>query len=175
MRNPSDWRDILDPDEVILWQGRPDSTFVWHIFHYICLLLGLFVSCFAVIWMLLMIQQGGWTWMLGLVFLVMGLFIMFGMPYGGPYISNRTWYTLTNNRALIATDLPILGRRLRSYPITAETPLVLEERRKTSVFFATRKRRSSEGRSYTTGVGFDRIDDAPHVFELMREIQKTAI
>lgn len=173
MTTSSDWKDVLNQEEGILWQGRPDSTFVWYAIHYLCLLLGLAVSGFAVIWMILAAQNGGWGWAFGLLILSMGILTMFGMPYGGPYLSRNTSYMLTNTRALIALDLPILGRRIKSYPITPEAPLRLDERKKTSVFFATKKMRGREG-AYLVAVGFRRIDDAEHVFELMREIQKNA-
>ena len=173
MGTPSGWEDILDQGEVIIWQGRPDSTRIWYPVHYACLLLGLVISVFAIIWMNLLVQEGDWDWMYGILILCMGLLTMFGLPFGKPYLWSKSWYFLTNKRALITTDLPVLGRRLKSYPITSQTPLELEERYKTIVFFTTKTRRNSRG-SYKVGVGFDRIDDANHVFQLMREIQKKA-
>ena len=171
MSTPTDWGDILDQDEVIRWQGRPDPTVAWMWPHYISLALGLAVCVFALLWMLAATQDGGWFWTFGLLFLCIGIGIAFAPPHWRPYIRRKSWYTLTNKRALIATDLPILGRKVKSYPITPQAPLELEPRYKSGVYFATRAQRSRNG-PYKIKIGFERIEDADYVLNLMREIQK---
>ncbi len=169
--NPSVWQDILDQGEVIRWQGHPDPTVIWNWFHYATLVLGLVLSGFALIWMTIAAQEGGWLWMFGLIFLVFGISIMIGPPYWRPYLRSKSWYALTNKRALIATDMPILGRKLKSYPITPETPLELDKKYGSSVYFATKTERNSRG-SYKVKIGFELLDDAPQVYDLMCEVQK---
>ena len=169
--SPSVWQNILDQEEVIRWQGRPDPTVIWNWSHYVTLVFGLALSGFALIWMILAAQEGGWFWMFGLIFFVFGISIMIGPPYWRPYLRSKSWYVLTNKRALIATDMPILGRKINSYPITPQTPLELDKKYGSSVYFATRTERSTRG-SYKVKIGFELLDDAPQVYNLMSEIQK---
>lgn len=171
MNTPSDWDDILEQDEVIRWQGRPDSTVKWLWPHFVSLALGLVISLFALLWMLAAAKQGGLLWTFGLLFVAIGLSLILGPPYLRPYIRSRTWYTLTNKRALIATDLPLKGRKVEAYPINTEAPLQLDPRYGTSVYFATVMRRSRNG-AYKMKIGFERIENAEQVYNLMCEIQK---
>ncbi|NOR63942.1 MAG: hypothetical protein GQ535_15835 [Rhodobacteraceae bacterium] len=171
MTNPTGMEDLLDEGEVIRWQGRPDSTNVWFTMQYVSLVLGLAVSAFAVIWMMQAAKESGWGWAFGLIFLCFGIFITLALPYGSPYFRSKKRYALTNWRALIITDLPILGRKIKSYPITPQSPLEIDTRYKSSVYFATKAARSARG-AYKIKIGFELIDDAEQVLALLQEIQK---
>ncbi len=174
MDTPTGWENTLDQNEVIIWQGRPDATVFWYWPQKASLLLGGFLVIFALIWMKIAAQDGGQSWMFGLIILAVAVGLMIGIPYGKPYQWSKTWYLLTNTRALICTDLPMLGRKVKSYPITAQSHLELESKYKSNVYFATRTHRTNHGTTSQIGIGFVRIDDAEIVFDLAREIQKEA-
>lgn len=169
----SGWEENLEQGEEIRWQGRPDSTVKWWWHHYAGLAIGFALSFFALIWMIAATGQGGWFWTYGLLFFFTGVCVMFVPPYWPPYLHSKTWYTLTNKRALIATDLPILGRRVNFFPITPQSPVELGPKNSPSVFFASRTRQSRHGK-YEQSIGFCVIEDAEHVYALMRDIQKEA-
>jgi len=85
----------------------------------------------------------------------------------------RTWYTLTDRRALIASDLPLQGRRLKSYAITAETTVELRPGTTPSIYFAKAQRRSRNGTG-SEHIGFERIAEGDRVYRLIRDVQQGA-
>lgn len=171
MNTLSGWEGILDTDEAIRWQARPDGAVTWQTVTISKVLFGLVFSGFALFWMIMASQAGGMFWMFGLIHFCVGIGIGIAPLYWNAYRRRNSWYTLTNKRALIATDMPLQGRKIKSYPITKQTPLELEMLDLGSIYFAT-KMRHSKNRSYEVKIGFERITDAGHVFSLMRDIQK---
>lgn len=164
------WEHILDDDERILWQGKPDGAIVLHPRNIFGLLFGLFFSGFALFWMIGAAQGGGLFWMFGLLHFAVGLGIVFGAVGWGAFKRRRSWYTLTDRRAFIATSLPLRGNGLKSYPIGAGTQLELVDGPLATVNFHTETKRGENG-SYEVPVGFERIADGQKVFRLMRDIQ----
>ena len=109
--------------------------------------------------------------MFGLIHFTVGLSIMGGAFLKRPFQNRHTWYSLSNKRAFIATDYPIVGKRLHSYVIDAGTQLSMDEGALSSIHFATQTY-SHKGRQRTRRIGFLRIPDGPHVYRLMRDIQR---
>ena len=173
MNTPSGWEGILDKDEVIRWQGRPDGAVVWQVSNFATLLFGAAFSGFALFWMIMAAQAGGGFWMFGLIHFFVGIGIGIGPVFWSTLKRRKSWYTLTNKRALIATDMPTKGRVLKSYPITKDTMIELVSGDPASLHFATVQRRSKNG-TYKAKIGFERIADAQQVYTLMRDIQKEA-
>ena len=171
---PARWEDILDPGEVILWQGRPDGLFHLDATSIIMGLFGAAFAGFALFWMVMASAAGGWFWMFGLIHFSVGIAIMAYGPIGRPFMRRHTWYTLTNRRALIATDLPVLGKRLHSYVITSDTPISMIETDLATINFATKQVRTKRG-IRTDDIGFERIADGRKVMSLMRKVQTGAI
>ncbi|MDB5666694.1 MAG: hypothetical protein JWS11_3237 [Cypionkella sp.] len=117
-------------------------------------------------------RAGGIFWMFGLIFFFAGIFAVLDGVFGGSWRRKHCFYSLTSSRAIIASNYPMLGRRLKSYPITAASVLELQEDGAWStVNFHEEKRRDSDGGEHKTIVGFQRIRDGRHVFSLMRQIQ----
>jgi hypothetical protein len=164
------WESILDEDEAILWQGRPDGAIVLQKRNILTLLFGLLFSGIAVIWMIAASGAGGIFWMMGLLHFSAGLAVAFSAVFWGAVLRRHSWYTLTDRRAIIAADLPLLGKRLNSYPITESTVLELIDDPLATVNFAHKIMRSKK-RSYTVPVGFERIHDGKEVYRIMRTIQ----
>ncbi|MCF6314766.1 MAG: aspartate carbamoyltransferase catalytic subunit [Marinosulfonomonas sp.] len=172
MSIPSGWEGILDADEEIRWQGRPDGAMVWKPSNFITILFGLAFSGFALFWMIMAASAGGGFWMFGLIHFSVGIGIGIGPLFWSTCRRRNTWYTLTNKRALIATNLPMRSRKLKSYPITKETPLG-GTGDPASITCATEHRRSKNG-SHEVKIGFERIAGGKQVYAMSREIQKEA-
>ena len=143
---------------------------------------GLIFAGFALIWMGLAASAGGYFWMFGLLHFCVGLGIMLAGPLGGAFVRRRTWYTLTDRRAFVATHLPWRGRTLADYPITPETPITFHDGDLPSIHFATHSgpiisktfamQRRKMRRSYSSLIGFERIPDGRHVLSLIRQAQR---
>ncbi|MGR3660019.1 MAG: hypothetical protein ACU0CA_02375 [Paracoccaceae bacterium] len=112
--------------------------------------------------------------MFGLIHFAVGIAVAFGTPFWSRFKRQRTWYTLTNRRALIAIDMPITGRSLKSYPITENTVLDLQQTTPPSLYLDHEYRRTKNG-SRRVPVGFEGIDDASEVMAYLHNIQRGEI
>lgn len=167
----SSWENILDPGERILWQGRPDGAVVFRIQNAVTFLFGLAFAGFAFFWMISAAQAGGAFWAFGLIHFTVGVGIAFGAVFWDAWRRRHTWYTLTDRRAFIATDIPLRGRRLRSYPIGADTALNYDAATPATIHFAHEYRRTKNG-STRRDIGFERIEDGREVYARLRAIQR---
>ncbi len=174
MTVPAGWEGILDPGEKILWQGRPDGQVAFKIGHIFTFIFGLFFAGFAVFWMVMASQAGGFFWMFGLIHFGVGVSLSIGPPFYSAWKRRHTWYSLTNKRGFIATDTPFLRRKLASYPITPDTALGYTAGTPATIHFAQESRRSKNG-TYQVDIGFERIDGGETVYRLMRDIQRGAL
>lgn len=166
------WAGLLDPGEAILWQGRPGTAIRLGIGDIALMVFGTFFAGFALFWMVMASMAGGLFWVFGSIHFMVGLGIICWPLLGRPYLRRHTWYTLTDTRAFIATELPLKGKQLKSYPITSDSHLTLDDGRPGSVIFASEWRRGKRG-SYETRIGFMQIDEARKVYGLMRGIQRS--
>lgn len=170
---PSGWEGILDEGEAILWQGQPDGRFTFGLRDFMTGLFGFIFAGFALVWMIVAAAAGGFFWAFGLIHFTVGAAIAVGGPIWRAYRLRRTWYTLTDRRAFIATDTLTSGRALAAYPITAETTLTLEGENPASLHFASVMRRVNKS-DQLVPIGFERIPEAREVLALMHDIQKKA-
>lgn len=174
------WEGLLDEGEEILWQGRSEPGLRLARLRPLQMLTGAIFTGFSIFWM----AQASWILgrgdfgavsrffpLFGLPFLLIGLYNLAGFPVWRAYVRRRSWYTLTNRNAFVATDLPFVGRRLKSYPITADTGLSFDGNDPATTIFAQEVVDTSDGVAQTE-VGFERIRDGRTVFGLMRDIQK---
>lgn len=171
MTSPSGWEDILDPQEEIRWQGQPIPTYAPNWERVLMAGFGAIFAGFALFWMGLAAQAPGFIWLLGMIHFSFGVGFMIVPTLWVHHRLSHTWYTLTNKRAIIATDLIFKGRRLRSYPIVADTTLRLVDDQPGTVYFAQEMRIGSK-RAYKVDVGFERVTDARAVYRAMRETQQ---
>lgn len=167
------WAPYLDPDEKVLWQGRPDGAVIWKASNLATLVFGLAFAGFALFWMVMASMAGGLFWMFGLLHFLVGLGIAFGPPCWSAFRRRHSWYTLTSRRAFIATDLPMQGRRLTSYPITPETVIGFTDTEPATITFAREMRHGRNG-GYPREIGFERISGGRAVEALMRQVQRGA-
>ena len=169
---PEGWENTLGEGEVILWQGRPTPGINFSPTQGFTTLFGLAFTGFALFWMTQAARAGGNLWTFGLIHFSVGLAVLLGPILLPAYMRKKTWYTLTTRKAYIA-DLPILGgKRLRSYPITKDTPIEIKTGTYTTINFASTQRRGKNNRTYTVPIGFERLTDGDTVRGLIRQIQK---
>jgi len=170
---PPGWEGILDPGERILWQGRPDGRVVWRVRHLPTMLFGAVFAGIALIWMILAARAGDFVWTFGLIHFAAGLSLILGPTLWPAFRRQRSWYTLTDRRAFIATDMPIVGKRLKSYPIDADTVLRFDGDDPGTIHFAQDYRRGKNG-SRKVDIGFERIAEGRDVYALIRRVQRGA-
>lgn len=159
------WQGILDDEESILWQGRPEKGIRWFDGDVSGTIMGIFMVCFALFWMFKAAESGTLMWIFGFLFLLVGGRQALAGNVIPAYIRSQTWYTLTNRRAIIATDMPVRGRRLTTVPITPDTLVTYEPASPGSILFGPpiiAQRRNE---------AFLLIPDAERVMRLIRKIQ----
>ncbi|PWR01722.1 hypothetical protein DKT77_16550 [Meridianimarinicoccus roseus] len=170
------WDGILNPGERVLWQGQPDPTPDWTGWRLSDGLFGGAFAGFALFWMAMALGQLPGGSFLGLVFPLFGLpFLVLGLQRAGAerlwdaYVRRRTWYTLTDERAFIATA--VLGRRaFDAYPITPQTRIRRDGR---NLWFATDLVKTADGQTQRP-VGFTHLADIRAVHDLMQQVQREA-
>ena len=167
---PSEWKNILSAGENILWQGAPDRSFHVPPKNLFLVIFGLFFAGFALFWMTMAYSAGGTFWMFGLLHFSVGVGIIMAALFGGTYKRRHTFYTLTDQNAYIATNLPIVGRKLNTYRITDTTPISYAPGHLATVHFATKQVRTKNGYR-TVDIGFERIEDGGDVYRLIRQLQ----
>lgn len=171
MNAQAGWEGILNEGETILWQGRPDGGFHLTGGRLVEALFGVAFAGFAVVWMVLASNAPGGFWMFGLIHFAVGAALTLHALFWPGFRRRHTWYTLTSQRAFIATDLPIAGRTLKSYPITSDTALKLEDGTPGTIWFAHEDRRTKNG-SRRVNIGFERIADPRALLRQMTDIQR---
>lgn len=167
------WEGILDEDETIVWQGRPDGGIVIKPGNIVTIIFGLFFAGFALFWMIMAASAGGFFWMFGLIHFFVGVGVAGGAVFWSAFRRRRSWYTLTSKRAFIASELPIMGRSLKSYPINDDTMLDFVDGDLATINFATERRRGKNS-SYTVNIGFERVKNGRELYAKFREVQKNA-
>lgn len=162
---PPGWDGILAPGERILWQGRPEPHLDFTRAGLVQTAFGLPILVYAVIWTVMgsrVADPGPFLRFLlavGLFFIALGLYLVLGHFLWDAYRRRRTWYTLTDRRAFIATA--VLGRRkLRSHALQRIAPQY-DGRVPGTIRFAADLRD-----------GFEMIADAPRVLEILRAAQR---
>lgn len=168
-QNHPGWQGILDSGERILWQGQPDRRFRVDFGNLRGVVPGFAITCFSLFWMYQAAKGSIFFAMFGLIFLFAGLRQFFGPIIMPAFLRSRSWYTLTDRRAIVATDLPFRGRRLTSYPIDRDTPVELVSGDPPSILFGhpavDRSRRGA----------FSHIPEADHVMSLIHQIQRAPL
>ena len=169
---PEGWENTLEEGEIILWQGRPAPGISFTPVQVFATFFGFIFTSFALSWMVTAAKAGGFFWAFGLIHFTIGLGVLLSPLLLPAYMRKKTWYTLSNRKAYIA-DMPILGgKRLRSYPITKDTPIEIKTNAYTTIIFASPQRSGKNNRSYTVPIGFERLTDGDTVRGLIRQIQK---
>lgn len=190
MTEASGWEGILEPGETVLWQGQPMGDILWRDMISDRLPIGIIFTLFSLAWIGVAFSivagiEGAFFMALlfplaGLPFLAIGLYMLVGHLWWDAMVRRSTWYTLTDRRAFIATDI-FARRKLQSYPITDMAALELLDGSPGDVIFGTvthsRRRpvtgpNKSRNRLVTgtrTPIGFRRIPEPRKVWRMIRD------
>jgi hypothetical protein len=172
----SDWNAILEPGETVLWQGQSVQGLHFPGFDPGSTLFGLAFAGFGVFWMLQAFanvagQTGVAVFMplAGLPFVGVGLNLAGGKYFWRRYMRGKTWYSLTNRRAFVATN--VMGqKRLNFWVIDPATIIEVTGDAPPSVRFT-----GARGSVGVAGGAFEYIDEATKVAGLMRQVQAGAV
>ena len=165
------WKNLLATNEEILWQGTPKSRVRFEWASPLLPFFFMFFTGFSVFWMVMASSAGGIFWTFGLLFFFAGMYNLVGIHFWKAFVRSRQHYTLTNQRAMIGTDM--FGRKtLHSYPITKTTEIGFEEIGRTgNIYFAKEESRGKNGAAVTK-VGFEQIESPREVLSKMRQVQE---
>jgi hypothetical protein len=165
------WKNLLATNEEILWQGAPKSQVRLEWESPFKLFFFLFFTGFSVFWMVGASKAGGLFWTFGLLFFFVGIYGLVGVHFWKAFVRRQQHYTLTNQRAMIGTDM--FGRKtLQSYPITKTTEIDFEDTGPTgNIYFAKHESRGTNGTTVTK-IGFEQIESPEQVLSIMREVQE---
>ena len=165
---PLDWP--LDAGERILWQGRPSAALYLTLRQAGKLASGVFgLTLFLYLAQRLNMQVAPW-WDVWVIVLTVFFASIPADIFRAALIRRWSSYALTNHRALIATDLPIWGRLVKSIPILPTTQIDHHTGRRGSILFPGPRRRFGSGPK----VGFERIAYSAEVLALIGRIQRGA-
>ena len=182
MSGADEWDKILGPGGEIIWQGQPVPGFEPTVGSFVISLFGGIFTILALFWMAMVSnivstapvsalpEAMDYYWLAGLPFLAIGLGIIASVTIWPEYRQKRTWYTLTNKHAYIATNIPITGKRLKPYSIQKCEFLELKDGPLQSVFFAKETRKDDDD-VHTINIGFERIADGHEVYRFLRNIR----
>ncbi|MCW1934371.1 hypothetical protein [Pararhodobacter zhoushanensis] len=187
--HPPGWEGLLAADERILWQGQPEPGILWRDLLSPLTLMGLFFLAFSTAWLFgVSVMLGNmpdrpllWPFrvffpLIGGFFWLVGAYLLIGRLFWEARQRRRTWYTLTDRAAFIATQGP--GRRaLQRYGTEDMRAIELVDTTPGTVWFAQELIRYTTGNRRHGGVrrqqihrkrtGFRHIAEARHVFALM--------
>ncbi len=117
-QNPELYRALqpyLEPDEDLLWIGRPSSFQNKNISPFTVIFL-IFWLGFAVVWTITAFSMsGGFFGIFGLVFVAFGIGMIYSMSGGRKRILQQTVYAVTDRRAIILATLPRKGTTCTEY------------------------------------------------------------
>ena len=185
-RRGTNWSEVLEPGERLLWQGRPCGRLRirWRdlpliVVGAVIVVLAVMLGAEAAAGLRASEEMATRMLILALVVAGFGLWCVIGPPIMDMLRRRGTSYALTDRRALVETDF--MGRGLAAWPITEDSPLWLEPGNPPTACFGMlrpRPRLSDRLRgklaTRVRAAGFERVPEAERVLALMRGIQKGA-
>jgi len=172
----SAFQNEISSDERLLWSGRPSDGLRLSGQNVRLILFSLMWGGFAIFW-----NYGVWTQgaplmfkLFGLPFLIVGLYLLVGRFFYDAWRRSRTYYALTDKRALIAYFA--FGKQVQSFPLAqlGSTMLIEHHDGKGSIIFDRSSSNSLGSMSAFTNKlsqGFVFIDHARFVFEQLQSAQ----
>lgn len=151
--------------EKLLWEGVSEPGFRWRMGEVISIVLGLaFISIPLIVF--LAGAGGGFL----LIFLVVGVLLLFFGTFTGWWVRRHSRYALTNLSGYLILNHPISGLRVQRYPINHAMNIVKKGAAPASVYFADSQRVEVNGTPMR--IGFALIKDADMVYKLMRKLRE---
>ncbi len=169
---------LLDPDENILWHGRPSTKL------FLFTRLDIFLIPASLVWAGIAVPgsfselhlPGGLSALpVALLFLAASIYILFGRFFISQLARKNTVYFVSNKRAFIATNG--IGGRINSKPLHASLSIALDPSEPGSITLGDALPFMSEPRGFGIWTGndgrftFRKISNANKVYALIRSIQ----
>ncbi|MCA2013863.1 hypothetical protein [Pararhodobacter sp. CCB-MM2] len=188
---PAGWEGLLEDGETILWQGQPATGVIWRDLISLETVIGAFFTVFSGGWVIgtgVMVGSFGaadpfaYLFLLfplaGTLFLAIGLYLLVGRLFMDSYQRGKTWYTLTNRAAFIATET-FGRRRLQRCGIEQMRGFDLVDQHPGTIWFGYSAIRSSNGNgrvvaTRTGRLGFRQIPNPREVWTLMAPHRREA-
>ncbi|MGH1367836.1 MAG: hypothetical protein ACRBCL_04410 [Maritimibacter sp.] len=180
MTKAPDWPALIEPDEKLIWHGRPDQGFFLPLYRARDVVFGFVVLVISTVTLIASIMSGRLE-QAGLISIVAVVgFCLFTIPLMADTLrARRSYYALTSHRAVIA-----LARRgafvFKTVVLAEARNITLENAKPPSVYFSEKTVRllsfgSSTLKRKTVPDGFERIKDGLEVYQLMHNLtNKTA-
>ena len=174
----------LAPGERILWSGQPRSGLTLRASDALAIPFSLMWGGFAFFWEYTVIQSGApfFFRLWGLPFVAAGIYLILGRFFVDAWIRSKTYYTLTERRALIVSGL--FSRKTTSVELSAIADVSLSEGSggEGSITFGSgiAPRSPFSGISGWPGSGtqgaprFELIPNAKTVFSMIRDARQAA-
>ena len=166
----------LDPDETILWEGRPDTKLRFGIE---TMATGIFAVALilACLGLATVIDRAtpGYFWVILLPGIGIGAVIVLAYPVIESLARRATHYRLTNKRAIVRgpKGKATTEQSQNGYPIPPVEDLIYRDGTPPSIYFAARHtKKGPKGRRINHDVGFERIAEARSVFPMMLDAAK---
>lgn len=173
------WDSYIDADEVVFWKGRPARQL------FVLRPIDLFLVPFSIVWAMgammaipqLLLTSGLPFNAVGLLFLAAAGYVTIGRFLLDRHIRRRTFYAVTEKRALILTTAFTI--KMRELPITPALAIEFSDSSKGSVWLGERSSFLSGMQSIGIwhgddgGFTFRAIQNPRVVFDLIRNIKRS--
>lgn len=170
------WEDHLDADETLVWTGLPIRAFRWHTHGWFASLMfvgqiafGLLAVSFLSMAIVPILNLH--PMLIALVFFGPGLALLCGIALWNWLKRRSARYALTSKRAIIAQRFPI--RRLISYPIYRDKPILVGKTTPKSLYFM-HKRRQANFTTFRLCYGFEHVEDFDGALKHATSVQDDA-
>jgi len=111
----SELRQHLDNNEILLWTGQPKKGIVFRKADIFLIPFSILWCGFAVFWIIMASQGGGYFYLFGIPFVIIGLIFVFGRFIIDSKHRENTYYGLTEDRIIIKSG--IFSRSIKSLNI----------------------------------------------------------
>lgn len=167
------WGNILREGEEVLWQGKPDGGFYLHRSRVVTSATGAIMLVAGLIVFGVVLKNTPATFMIVFaVFWLGGVVWMLAKSVIWPNLKRRgSFYTLTDQRAIIGANLPMVGRSLDFYEIEASGQYEFVPGRLGSIIFDHVEGDRVNNKQQHYAVGFMRFGEAEKVWAMVQELQ----
>jgi hypothetical protein len=170
----------LSAGESLLWSGRPQRGVVLRGADAFLIPFSLLWGGFALFWEFSAFKSGAPIFFLlfGGVFVVVGLYFIFGRFIGDSIVRGKTYYGVTNDRVLILSEFPVKGVKSLNLRTLSDITFTSKSNGKGTITFGptaswTEGIRWSGMGSYKTP-SFELVDNVKSVYDIIRNAQKKA-
>lgn len=175
-------RKELAPGERLLWSGIPKQGIIFRTSDIVAIPFSLFWGGFAFFWEFQVTEKRApfFFSLWGIPFVLVGIYIIVGRFFVDSYARSRTYYGLTNQRAIIVGG--VVGRNVTSVTLRGLNEVSIQERsdRSGTVTFGSANPayamwgRSWPGSAKKLPPAFDAIEDVRRVYSMVQEAQRHA-